>query len=545
MHRSRIPSALLGVALFAALPAHAASPAYTATLTLASLSPTVGGTDKATLKLANTGTSAANAGLTIDMPPGFTAKDPSTDCGGSLAPAAGANQLSLAGATVPAGGACTFRFTVQLPPVASLPPAGRRAFALRADTRPGLATLAAASAPTLHSILGAAPGLYADTAFPASLHSVARLDMFITPETDPGPNSNVFWSNQVDSLNGYTGLQSTELVSAAEGHGKQFLFSLWDATDARPGTPASAGIGAGSYCTVSGTATDGAAGAQCRYRYEWQPGHTYRFRITPDTARGAGWYKSNVTDVTPGSTGDTFDIGSIYTGNGQTQVPVTSISQWVEYFDWNSSRTSCSSVAHTHARFSIEAFDSLGNAVSVPKPRAYANDTCPSHYAQAAVQGAEATLIGGPQQSAEGLFKANGACLAARDGLVGGTAAGPNPVRATACPTLAAVERTGGGAFSRALWVRAGDGTIQTKHTYCLTALPARMGGRIVLETCVSGARAQQWQVVRPAGAQGSAQLVSNQNGRCLTPAANGDLSLQPCNAANQIWTIPGQSFAY
>lgn len=162
-----------------------------------------------------------------------------------------------------------------------------------------------------------------------------------------------------------------------------------------------------------------------------------------------------------------------------------------------------------------------------------------------ATQGAEATLIGGPQQSAEGLFKANGACLAARNGLVGGTAAGPNPVRAEACPTLAATECAGGGAFSRALWVRAGDGTIQTKHTYCLTAPQARIGGQIVLETCVSGARAQQWQVVRPAGANGNAQLVSNQNGRCLTHAANGDLSLQPCNAANQIWTTPGRRFAY
>jgi hypothetical protein len=548
MLRSRIPSALLGVALFATLPAHAASPAYSAALTLASLSPTVGGADKATLTLTNAGASAANAGLTIDMPPGFTANTFSTSCGGSLAPSAnGANQLTLAGATVPAGGACTFRFTVQLPPVAAMPPAAQRTFALRADASPGLATLAASSVPTLGSILGAAPGLYADTAFPPSLRSVAQLDMFITPETDPGPNSNVYWSNQVNSLNGYTGLQSTELVSAAEGHGKQFLFSLWGATDARPGTPASAGIGAGSYCTVSGTATDGAAGAQCRYRYEWQPGHTYRFRITPDTALGAGWYKSNVTDVTPGSTGDTFDIGSIHIGNGQTQVPVTSISQWVEYFDWNSSRTSCTSVAYTHARFSIEAFDALGNAVKVPQPRARANATCPSDYAQATAQGAEATLIGGPKQSAEGLFKVNGSgvCLAARNGLVGGTAAGPNPVRAETCPTLAAVQRAGGGAFSRALWVRAGDGTIQTKHTYCLTALPARMGGQIVLETCVAGARAQQWQVVQPAGAGSPAQLVSNQNGRCLTPAQNGDLSLQPCSATNQIWIPPGRSFAY
>ncbi|WP_409071731.1 hypothetical protein [Burkholderia ubonensis] len=213
-----------------------AAPAYTAALTLASLSPSVGGTDKATLQLANTGTVPAAAGLTIGMPAGFTADGlTSSACGGALA--ANDATVTLSGATVPAGGACTFTFTTHVPPVASLPPPGARSFSITASTAPNLATLSSSSAPTLKGFLGATPGLYSNTWFPSTVRSVAILDLFITPQTDPGPNSNVFWSNQVNSLHGYTGLQSTELVSATEGVGKQFLFSLWGATAAKPGTP--------------------------------------------------------------------------------------------------------------------------------------------------------------------------------------------------------------------------------------------------------------------------------------------------------------------
>ncbi|NTY37979.1 RICIN domain-containing protein [Burkholderia diffusa] len=531
---SRAAIAALMLAPFTAL----AAPAYTAALTLASLSPSVGGTDKATLKLANTGTEPAAAGLSIGMPAGFTANGFTSACGGTLT-SDGTAQLALTGATVPAGGACTFTFTLGVPPVASLPPPGARGFSIAASTAPGLATLSASTAPTLNGFLGATPGLYSNTWFPSTLRSVAILDLFITPQTDPGPNSNVFWSNQVNSLHGYTGLQSTELVSASEGTGKQFLFSLWGATAAKPGTPASAGIGAGSYCTVSGSATDGSAGAQCRYRYEWQAGHTYRFRITPDTSQGPGWFKSNVTDVTGGATGDSFDIGSIYVGTTQTQVPVSSISQWVEYFDWNSSRTSCASVAYTNAQFSVAAYDGLGNPVTVPAPSVTVNKTCPAAYANASESNGVATLIGGPRQSAAGLVKANGACLTASGGLRDGNAAVLG-----ACPTLASVRASGGTHFNPQLWVAAGDGTLQTKYSYCLTAQAPSAGNGALLRTCVAGEADQQW-LVKSGTAPGSAQLVSQPTGRCLAPAAGGTLSLQTCAAATAVWTTPGKSFAY
>ncbi|MCQ4384262.1 hypothetical protein NO136_20565, partial [Clostridioides difficile] len=70
---------------------------------------------------------------------------------------------------------------------------------------PGLATLSAATAPTLSGFLGATPGLYSNTWFPSTVRSVGTLDLFITPRPDPGPTSNVFGSHPVHSLHGYPG----------------------------------------------------------------------------------------------------------------------------------------------------------------------------------------------------------------------------------------------------------------------------------------------------------------------------------------------------
>ncbi|RQQ43786.1 RICIN domain-containing protein [Burkholderia stagnalis] len=545
MRNSILLSFLIGCTLTVPVVSWSTTPGYSAELTLASSSPSVGGTDPATLNLTNGGTTAANAGLTINLPSGFSGSNPTPACGGQLTQGDAANQLVLTGASIPAGGSCTFHFTLNVPPVASMPPANQRAITIVPRASAGLAPLSSSSVPTIQSILGSTPGLYSNTWFPKSVTSVALLDLFITPETDPGPNSNVYWSNQINSLGGYTGMQSTELVSSTEGYGKQFLFSLWGATDAKPGTPSSAGIGAGSFCTVSKTATDGAAGAQCRYRYEWQAGHTYRFRITPNTALGAGWYKSNVTDMTAGSSGDSFDIGSIYVGNGKTDVPVTSIGQWVEYWDWNSSRTSCSSVAYSHAKFSIQAFDKLGNAISVPRPTVSANSSCPDNYYDVSASATESTLIGGPQQSAAGLFKTNGRCLTAQAGLTDGSPIGTNNALLGTCPTLDAVRKSGGIAFNSSLWVSAGDGTIQTKSSYCLTAAYTGANGNVVLATCVPNARNQQWSVVHASSASAGAQIVAKQSGLCLTPLPNGTLTMQTCGVANSGWTTPRKTFAY
>ena len=524
-------------------PVPATNASYTATLTLASNSPSVSGTDAATLTLTNAGTVVAPAGLIITMPSGFSATAFNSVCGGSIV-ASGTSQLTLSGATVPANGSCKFTFTLNVPAPANLPASNQRTFSIASSAGAGLATMSTATAPTV-SFLGSTPGLYSDTLFPSKVTSVAVLDMFITPETDPGPNSNVFWSNQMGGLSGYTGLQSTVLVGA-EGVGKQFLFSLWGATDAKTGTPPSAGIGAGSYCTVSGTATDGSAGAQCRYRYNWQAGHTYRFRVTPNTTLGAGWFTSNVTDVTPGSTGDSFDIGSIFVGATKVLVPTTYISQWVEYFDWNSDRTSCASVPYTNAQFSVQAIDGSGNPVTIPAPSAYANNSCPSSFAITSVKAGVATENGAPLQTSQGLFKANGSCLTTQSGLTDGNPVGSNNAILGTCPTATSVQSLGGAHFANALWVWAGDATIETEYSYCLTAASstAAAGSAVVLQTCVPGATNQQWSSVPgPSGAVGS-YIQAKTSGMCLAQSGTS-LTLATCSAANAVWTPPGQSFSY
>ena len=520
-----------------------ASTSYTASLTLASNSPSVSSTDAATLTLTNAGSIAAPIGLTITMPSGFIATGFNAVCGSTML-VSSATQLSLSGATVPAGGSCTFIFTLHVPAPAYLPATNARTFLIASNGTAGVSILGTATAPTV-SFLGSTPGLYSDTWFPSKITSVSVLDMFITPQADPGPNSNVFWSNQMGGLGGYTGLQSTVLVGA-EGVGKQFLFSLWGATNAQTGTLPGAGIGAGSYCTVSGSATDGSAGAQCRYRYDWQVGHTYHFRVTPNTNLGSGWFTSNVTDVTPGSAGDSFDIGSIFVGATTVMVPTTYISQWIEYFDWNNESSSCFSVPYTNAQFSVEAVDNFGSAVVVPAPSAYANASCPVSFANVSVNGGVASEIGAPLQTAQGLFKAKGQCLTTQAGLTDSNSAGSNYAILGTCPTPSTVQIQGGSSFASTLWVWAADGTIETEYSYCLTAASttAATGSAIVLQTCVPGAANQQWTSVQGPSGSVASNIEAKASGMCLTPSGNG-LTLASCTASSAVWTPPGQSFTY
>jgi hypothetical protein len=380
------------------------------------------------------------------------------------------------------------------------------------------------------------------------------MDFYVTLATDPGPNSNVFWSNQLFSIKGYTGLQSSTLNNA-DGVGKQFLFSLWDAVQATPGTLP------GSHCTVSATATDGSAGAQCRYLYDWQAGHSYRFRLT---AMGNSWFKVNVTDVSPGVVnGDSFDIGSIQTDASKFPLLVNSIPnvsgsdvvQWVEYFDWNNHRTSCLSVAYTSATFSMTAVDaSNGQTLSFP-PSSVSSNSAPCQAKNAAIQGTNSTQTAGIGQTAQGLFKAaSGSCMTAQDGLTDGSPAGSNKAVLAACPTAASVRAAGGRSARNALWVWSADGSIQLQNGYCLTVkdAAAQIGAAVVLESCIPGAVNQQWSQIGANASGQAGSIASAQSGLCLSSASSGVnasgqpvLTLGACSGSSSGWTVPGSSFAY
>ena len=144
------------------------------------------------------------------------------------------------------------------------------------------------------------------------------------------------------------------------------------------GTPATARIGGGSFCNSGNTGVvDGAGGAQCRYRYDWTTGHTYRFRVSrapdqvgtdynkaPMTYRQC--FQSEVTDMeaywskdTPASEGTRFVIGVIcmdkhknWTDKGACQGG--SVYTPTEYWDRNP-RAACTSQAYSKATFHVEA----------------------------------------------------------------------------------------------------------------------------------------------------------------------------------------------
>lgn len=547
-------------------------PTYNAALAFANSAPSLGSSTAATVTLSNPGTAdAANVQYSLTLPPGFSASAVTQTCGGSMATSTlptGQTQISLGAATVPAGNACAVSFTLGVPQLAL---AGSYApvFAMNGTNlvQQSVQPLSfGVNTPTpTPSTGGQTPGLYAtpglvkppnDPNF-SSNGAYSELDFYITPQNDPGPNSNVFWANQFDvksssgaNVAGYTGLQTTTINNNA-GVGKQFLFSWWNSINAQSGST-------GSVCTVSATADDGSAGAQCRYNYNWQAGHTYRFRLMPDAAKGNYWFKVNVTDVTGGAAGDSFDIGSIEQDPAQFPSLATSIPSsawtvlWTEYFDWNNHRTTCLSVPYASATRTMSGVDAAtGGPVNFTYGTSYSN-TCTGTENELQTIDANGliTQTGGINQSAQGLVKSlsAGQCLSSLDGLSDGPKPGANTAAMSPCPTAASVNSQGGGAFAKSMWVLARDGSIQNQYNYCLTANdPAgSVGSGTTVESCVPGALNQQWKV--SSQGRGGAMIASIVSGLCLAPVAQGSgvvPTLEPCSSVTPDWSVPGNSFSF
>jgi hypothetical protein len=353
-------------------------------------------------------------------------------------------------------------------------------------------------------------------------------------------------------------MQTTMLADSVHGSGRQFLFSLWDAVAATAGTLPGQPV---STCTVSSTATDGAAGAQCKVYYAWQVGHSYRFKVS---ALGNSWYKSNVTDVTAGvSNPVSFDIGSIQQDVSKhpdltNTIPkepngVSDAVQFLEYFDWNNHRTTCLSVPYTNAITTMAAVDaSTGKTTQMApgSPNGTGSGACGSD----AFTTTSGNMIAGLGQSAQGLVKAGSSgCLASLDGPGDGNPAGSNSALLASCPTLANVQQSGGGAYSQLLWVYAQDQSLQNHDNYCLTIADGvgAPGTAVVVESCIPGALNQQWQASGPGNGASGQNLVSVLSGNCLNPQGKQDakgnnvVNLAACSTATSTWLMPGQSFSY
>ncbi|WP_327356992.1 ricin-type beta-trefoil lectin domain protein [Streptomyces sp. NBC_01304] len=369
-----------------------------------------------------------------------------------------------------------------------------------------LRTLAVAAALALCATLGLTspaqaagqtPGTYTNYGFPSGTSALTEATFGTTVQSDPG-RGNVYWAHQfgfTNSVGGYVGMQRWRTGTG------MFLFSLWDATAARPGS-------GGTYCQPF---EEGGTGYTCRYHQAFAAGHGYRYRLSPD---GDGWYKATITDTT---TGSSFVLGSLQTGAG-SRISASGMVDWVEYFDWNNNAATCLDEPYSKARFDVPTgVSTAGASVTASITSTSTSSTCTTS--------AKVTSSGGYSTHEDGIGNSSSGSITGIGGkcadVSGGGSADGTPIVLWGC--------SGG---NHQNWVRAGDGTVRALFK-CLTV----SGTDIQLRTC-SGAAAQKWQ------RDGSA-LVNPATGKCLD-AADGNstdgtrLVLYACHGgANQQWQTP------
>jgi len=577
------------------------------------------------LLLNNLGSVNATARLMIVMPTSFRANvsQSKTICGASLAVGDAPNKFMLDLATVPAKSSCTYPLSIDV-----------GSFVGQSSTQDfqiiqnGGSTMRVDGVPEMKylGLAGNTGGMgkwwdfpKGTTASPVTL--LKNLDIFMTPQSDPGPNSDIYYIGQISSsLQGYTGMQtpinfgnddrsiskpfytggdaqtkpkqSVGRPFGDEGVGKLFLFSLWgNYLMAFEGTPATAGIGGGSYCNSGNKGiADGSGGAQCRYRYDWIAGHTYRFRVSQAPNQTGVDYNNNpmtykqcfqseVTDMganwTKGSPDpqgiDKFVIGIICTdnyGNWASKSAVGLPTSWdatkgltaggsvynaTEWWDKNS-RATCTTLAYSYVKFHVEVTPANGSLVGqnveldAANAAPFVKDGVCASGGQVGVDAASNSVYesGGINQSARGLFMAvNPSNPASAFGCISGaykddTPTAINPTVLDTCPKAADVRRA---SYSSMMWVKASDNSISTSQSYCVTARAATVGSPVVITTCRHNEPLQKW-TTQAATPSSNIQLAGNGN-LCIAPAQTlkTGMLLATCSSATSVWTVPGKTY--
>ena len=320
-------------------------------------------------------------------------------------------------------------------------------------------------------VAGQTPGSYTFLSWPSSATNRLSEDYMMTVNSNPGPNSNVFWSNQfsIGNYGGYTGMQSTYLTRGALV-GKQFLFSIWGATASKPGSP-------GSWCVSD---TDGSPGQGCRYAYDWQDKHTYKFHLE---AEGGNWYGVTVSDVTQNPNAPPlFKIGSIFLPGTSNTVMPGLWNQFTEYFEWNDSRVTCGTSPYSSVTFA--ATSTQNNVTTSAIVRSMKTSSTCQTFTKLTSQpnSSLSTHMNGIGNSARVQILNAGLCLNATGGLSEGAAMILWPCGVN--PNIGANET----------WVYSSDRSIRAKSDYCLTA-PSAPSTQATIQTCVAGAPTQQWLV--------------------------------------------------
>jgi hypothetical protein len=172
----------------------------------------------------------------------------------------------------------------------------------------------------------------------------SSIDFFFDVQSDPGDKSYVFWAQQFwfeTGPGGYLGMQRVAGI-------KKIIFSIWNATS-------SVALMEGAVAeTFGGEGT----GQHVLAPLDWQPGHTYRFRL--EDAGGTGpWWEVTVTDM---ETGEHWDLGKIQAlaGWGNLQ---KNVSTFTEVFG---NGGSCELIPYARASFgSPDSDNGMGTTTQI------------------------------------------------------------------------------------------------------------------------------------------------------------------------------------
>ncbi|MFJ2230015.1 MULTISPECIES: ricin-type beta-trefoil lectin domain protein [Streptomyces] len=385
-------------------------------------------------------------------------------------------------------------------------------FPFRRATRPAR-SVALASAAVLAAALGTAlttadtaaasdtPGSYTNYGFPSGAGALDNVTFRTTVTKDAGPGSRIFWSHQFDftaGSSGYTGMQSN-----GPGQERTFLFSIWDADEAKSGSE-------GSYCVDFGGE---GVGKSCRLRTDWKEGDTFRTRLAHE---GDRWFGVTVTNET---TGASFKLGSIRAGS--TRISTGGMVDWTEYFEWNNPKASCDDQPYSQARFGLPEGDDGAVTASVASTRT--STSCASRSQVDRVDG--------------GTVQTNGIGNSLRGPVTGLGGKVVDGSRNVSGDPAILYGPTGG---ANQAWTLGGDGALHlADNGLCLDLKDGGTanGTPVILWDCSGGAN-QQWRYE-------NGTLRNPVSGRCLDVpdgnAADGTpLAVWDCDgAANQKWTVP------
>lgn len=346
---------------------------------------------------------------------------------------------------------------------------------------------------------GHTPGSHTNYTFPGAPAGFYSVDYSIQINKDPGVAANTFWANQfslIGASGGYTGMQSN-------GESKQtFLFSVWNASEAKIGTE-------GSYCLKFGGEGEGYS---CRMNYPWKEGGVYQFNLAHT---GNGWFKVTVTATEPDDGSNkvhSFVLGSIKT----TAIEISSsdMVNWTEYFEWSDSRATCLGQPYSSATFSFPEGMSVlavGHRFRAETASVGTSEDCRAFSSVTPSYQKTGTLhqngIGNSQRTE--INSNNNNCMA--------------PVRLS---ENAEIVMAGGYCkTSSQYWVYSKAGTLETPSNYCLASTS---NGELRLRTCQHDQPEFQWVVMNP----GEIRNVSTS--QCLTDnGLNNKVTLNNCDGSD------------